>query len=99
MCPFPTSEGKTYCLTCIDRFTCWIEVIPFVNVTAEILAREFYDHWISRFGMPYRVITDQGISLDLSSLKTLVLYVYLKYEQPQHITHNVMGKLKGSIGP
>ncbi|GBN77053.1 Retrovirus-related Pol polyprotein from transposon 412 [Araneus ventricosus] len=58
--PFPTSEGKTYCLTCIDRFTCWIEVIPLANVTAETVAREFYDHWISRFGMPYRVITDQG---------------------------------------
>ncbi|GBM51893.1 Retrovirus-related Pol polyprotein from transposon 412 [Araneus ventricosus] len=58
--PFPTSEGKTYCLTCIDRFTCWIEVIPLANVTAETVAREFYDHWISHFGMPYSVITDQG---------------------------------------
>ncbi|GFW09578.1 transposon Tf2-9 polyprotein [Trichonephila clavipes] len=25
---FPVSEGKINCLTCIDRFTCWIEVIP-----------------------------------------------------------------------
>ncbi|GBO07007.1 Retrovirus-related Pol polyprotein from transposon 412 [Araneus ventricosus] len=58
--PFPTSKGKTYCLTCIHRFTCWIEVIPLGNVTAETIAREFLDHWISRFGMPYRVITDQG---------------------------------------
>ncbi|GBN71898.1 Retrovirus-related Pol polyprotein from transposon opus [Araneus ventricosus] len=58
--PFPTSEGRAYCLTCIDRFTCWIEVIPLANVTAETVAREFYDHWISRFGMPHRVITDQG---------------------------------------
>ncbi|GBM12505.1 hypothetical protein AVEN_188684-1 [Araneus ventricosus] len=46
-------------LTCIDRFTCWIEVIPLANVTAEIVAREFYDHWISRFEMPYSVITGQ----------------------------------------
>ncbi|GBM74137.1 hypothetical protein AVEN_216151-1 [Araneus ventricosus] len=62
--PFPTSEGKTYCLTCIERFTCWIEVIPLAYVTVETVAREFYDHWISRFGMPYRVITDQGIVAD-----------------------------------
>ncbi|GFY09348.1 hypothetical protein TNCV_1941581 [Trichonephila clavipes] len=27
MGPFPVSEGKINCLTCIDRFTCWIEVI------------------------------------------------------------------------
>ncbi|GBN56284.1 hypothetical protein AVEN_10769-1 [Araneus ventricosus] len=32
----------------------------FTNVTAETVTREFYDHWISCFGMPYRVITDQG---------------------------------------
>ncbi|GFW43846.1 hypothetical protein TNCV_2854791 [Trichonephila clavipes] len=58
--PFPVSEGKINCLTCIDRFTCWIEIIPLSNITAETVAREFYNHWISRFGMPYRVITDQG---------------------------------------
>ncbi|GBO10033.1 hypothetical protein AVEN_185721-1 [Araneus ventricosus] len=58
--PFPTSEGKTYCLTCIDRFACWIDVIPLAIVTAETVAREFYYHWISRFGMPYRVIADQS---------------------------------------
>ncbi|GFW22766.1 retrovirus-related Pol polyprotein from transposon 412 [Trichonephila clavipes] len=58
--PFPVSEGKINCLTCIDRFTCWIEVIPLSNITAETVAREFYNPWISRFGMPYRGITDQG---------------------------------------
>ncbi|GFX78965.1 retrovirus-related Pol polyprotein from transposon 412 [Trichonephila clavipes] len=47
-------------LPCIDRFTCRIEVIPLSNITAETFAREFYNHWISRFGIPYRVITDQG---------------------------------------
>ncbi|GBN35451.1 Transposon Tf2-9 polyprotein [Araneus ventricosus] len=57
---FPTSEGRKYCFTCVDRFTCWIEVIPFANLTAEIVARIFYDYWISRLGMPYCVITDQG---------------------------------------
>ncbi|GFS50803.1 retrovirus-related Pol polyprotein from transposon 297 [Trichonephila clavipes] len=51
--PFPVSEGKINCLTCIDRFACWIEVIPLSNITAETVAREFYNHWISRFGMPY----------------------------------------------
>ncbi|GBM59263.1 hypothetical protein AVEN_66208-1 [Araneus ventricosus] len=58
--PFPNSERKTHCLTCIDRFTCWIEVIPLANVTAERVARKFYDHWNSRFGMPNLLITDQG---------------------------------------
>ncbi|GFX34009.1 retrovirus-related Pol polyprotein from transposon 412 [Trichonephila clavipes] len=58
--PFPVSEGKINCLTCIDSFTYWIEVIPLSNIMAETVAREFYNHWILRFGMPYCVITDQG---------------------------------------
>ncbi|GFV51414.1 transposon Tf2-9 polyprotein [Trichonephila clavipes] len=65
--PFPVSEGKINCLTCIDRFTCWLEVIPLSNITAETVAREFYNHWISRFGMPYRVITDPGLRSALRS--------------------------------
>ncbi|GFV99971.1 hypothetical protein TNCV_3567621 [Trichonephila clavipes] len=43
--PFPVLGGKINCLTCIDRFTCWIEVIPLSNITAETVAREFYNHW------------------------------------------------------
>ncbi|GBO26757.1 hypothetical protein AVEN_245616-1 [Araneus ventricosus] len=57
---YSLDSGKTYCLTFIDRFTCWIEDIPLSNLTTETVAREFYDHWILRFGIPYRVITDQG---------------------------------------
>ncbi|GFW25482.1 transposon Tf2-9 polyprotein [Trichonephila clavipes] len=69
--PFPASEGKINCLTCIDRFTCWIEVIPLSNITTETVAREFYNHWISRFGMPYRVITDQGIQFRSELFKNI----------------------------
>ncbi|GBN48950.1 Retrovirus-related Pol polyprotein from transposon 412 [Araneus ventricosus] len=76
--PFPTSEGKKYCLTCIDRFTCWIEVIPLANVTAETVARKFYDHWISRFGMPYRVITDQGSQFRSELFKNIGVICGLK---------------------
>ncbi|GFW25418.1 transposon Tf2-9 polyprotein [Trichonephila clavipes] len=69
--PFPVSVGKINCLTCIDRFTCWIEVIPLSNITTETVAREFYNHWISRFGMPYRVITDQGIQFRSEVFKNI----------------------------
>ncbi|GFX73367.1 transposon Tf2-9 polyprotein [Trichonephila clavipes] len=38
---------------------------------AETVAREFYNHWISRFGMPYRVITDQGTQFRLELFKNI----------------------------
>ncbi|GFU13230.1 retrovirus-related Pol polyprotein from transposon opus [Nephila pilipes] len=40
-------EGLMYCLTRIDRFSCWIEVVPLPDITAEIVGMAFYEHWIS----------------------------------------------------
>lgn len=56
----PYADGCRYCLTCVDRFSRWPEVIPLENQEAETVARAFYIHWISRFGVPLRVTTDQG---------------------------------------
>ncbi|GBM54006.1 hypothetical protein AVEN_228759-1 [Araneus ventricosus] len=96
--PFPTSKGKTYFLTCIDRFTRWIEVIPLANVMTETVAREFYDHWISHFGMPYRVIIDQGSQFRSELFKNNGVICGFKVCTTTSYHHNAMGKLKGSIG-
>ncbi|GFU10848.1 hypothetical protein TNCV_3278671 [Trichonephila clavipes] len=56
----PPSEGMQYCLTCIDRFSCWMEAIPIPEITAEIVGRAFYEKWICRFGVPAKLVTDQG---------------------------------------
>lgn len=67
----PISEGKRYCLTCVDRFTRWPEAFPLRDQEAETVAREFYGGWVCRFGAPLRITTDQGRQFESNLFRRL----------------------------
>lgn len=67
----PMSEGKRYCLTCVDRFTRWPEAFPISDQEATTVARVFFKGWIARFGTPLRITSDQGRQFESHLFKEL----------------------------
>ena len=59
--PFPrVAGGFEYLYVAIDKFTKWPEVEAARKVTAQ-LAVKFFKGLVCRFGVPNRVITDNGV--------------------------------------
>ena len=60
MGPLPMSNGNKHKLGNGVHFTKWYGVIPLPDQTAVTTANALVDHWISRFGCPHSLHSDQG---------------------------------------
>ena len=60
MGPLPLSNGNKNILVIGDHFTKWYEAKPLPDQTAATTANALVDHWISRFGCPHSLHSDQG---------------------------------------
>ena len=59
--PLPVSEkGNKYLLIVDDYFTKWVEAYPLENQRADVVAEVLVKEFISRFGVPMQMHSDQG---------------------------------------
>lgn len=62
--PLPQSNGNRYILTVVDRYSRWPEAYPIPNIEAKTIACTLVNEYISRFGIPIRITTDQGAQFE-----------------------------------
>nr|CAH8829254.1 unnamed protein product [Trichobilharzia regenti] len=63
--PVPTSRrGNRYILVMVDYFTKWCEAVPLQQQDALTIGRAFIDNWVSRFGAPLYLHSDQGAAFE-----------------------------------
>ena len=55
-----TQSGNKHLLVVVDFFTKWAEAFPLKDLSAASVAQVFVDQFVSRFGCPIRVHSDQG---------------------------------------
>ncbi|GFW87828.1 retrovirus-related Pol polyprotein from transposon 412 [Trichonephila clavipes] len=60
--PYPVSRVRhnRYVLVITDHFSKWAEIIPLKETSARVIADNFFDTYISRFGAPMKLINDNG---------------------------------------
>ncbi|GFS56972.1 retrovirus-related Pol polyprotein from transposon 17.6 [Trichonephila clavipes] len=60
--PYPVSgvRRNRYVLVITDHFSKWAEIIPLKKASARVIADNFFDNYISRFGAPIKLISDNG---------------------------------------
>jgi transposase InsO family protein len=55
-----SSRGNRYILVMVDQFTKWVELAAIPEQSAQVTVQAFVDRFISTFGCPLEIHTDQG---------------------------------------
>ncbi|KFD48296.1 hypothetical protein M513_10788 [Trichuris suis] len=77
--PLPTTTtGKRYVLTVCDYFTKWAEAFATDNMEATTVAKVLTDNFVTRFGPPESVHSDQGRSFEARLMTELFQLLGIK---------------------
>ena len=89
--------GYTHLFVAIDKFTKWIEAKLVATITA-VKAKEFFQDIVVRFGVPNRIITDNGTQFTRLEFKDWCeeLGIKICYAYVAHPQSNPMGPIEVS---
>ncbi|GAU46907.1 hypothetical protein TSUD_299580 [Trifolium subterraneum] len=65
------SNGYRFVLVTIHYFTKWVEAASYANVTKQVVVKFIKNQLICRYGVPSKIITDNGSNLNNKMMKEL----------------------------
>ena len=77
--PFPvTDRGNRYILLLTDHFTKYVEILPVPDMTAEVCASKVVNEFISRWGCPLTLHSDQGRTYESNVFREMCRMLEIK---------------------
>src|SRR3954466_10391160 len=87
------SNGHRFILVAIDYFTKWVEAASYANVTKQVITHFIKHNIISRYGIPKKIITDNGSNLNNKMMKELCESFKIKH----HNSSPYRPKMNGAV--
>ena len=90
----PTSSNRhCFILVTIDYFTKWVEATWFASVTKNVVSQFIKHNLIYRYGIPERIITDNGTNLN----NTMITKLCTQFKIKHHNSSSYRPKMNGEV--
>ena len=87
------SNGHRFILVAIDYFTKWVEAASYANVTKQVVVRFIKNNIICRYGIPRKIITDNGSNLNNIMMKDMCA----EFKIEHHNSSPYRPKMNGAV--
>uniref|UniRef100_A0A2N9HCW8 Integrase catalytic domain-containing protein n=1 Tax=Fagus sylvatica TaxID=28930 RepID=A0A2N9HCW8_FAGSY len=77
----PASGGYIWILVATEYFTKWVEAIPLQKATSAAVANFIREHIITHFGIPYKLITDNGTPFINKDVREVLEHYRVKHRR------------------
>nr|KYP33669.1 Pol polyprotein [Cajanus cajan] len=79
--PFPMAKGQLkFLIVAVDLFTKWIEAEPLATISAANIQKFTWKNIITRFGIPYAIITDNGLQFTDKRFNEFLDNLHIKHK-------------------